>query len=369
MRALGPEDLQGQSDRLYDRLDLALIRIDQLEALKPPEPIVEDWLFSNSLAWLGGRPGGGKTFLAVDLACAVSAGQLWHNKRTRRGRVLYVIAEGAHGLAARVRAWEWARNCLAGDLIFLPIAVQLTPNSETLEPFVRLVTEQKPDMIVIDTQARVTEGMEENSSRDMGLFVAALERVRQASKACVLIVHHEPRSGENLRGSTALEGAATTVMRTAKEPRSSIVKVECRKQKDVEEQEPITLDLVTAPNKSAVLCGMMSHQLGPISQDQQDILQVLAEFPRGLYASSVGSNLGWTREKRSSVQLMLRQLHERGMVVREDEPHGTKTWYLWKPLPEPEPEPEPAEPEPEEPPTPEPDPELDLTQKGDTDSV
>lgn len=362
MRALGPEDLQGQSDRLYDRLDLALIRIAQLDALKPPEPIVEDWLFSNSLAWLGGRPGGGKTFLAVDLACSVSAGQYWHGRATRRGRVLYVIAEGAHGLAARVRAWEWSRNCLAGDLIFLPIAVQLTPNSETLEPFVRLVTEQKPDMIVIDTQARVTEGLEENSSRDMGLFVAALERVRLASKACVLIVHHEPRSGENLRGSTALEAAATTVMRTSKEQRSSIVKVECKKQKDVAERDPITLDLVTAPNESAVLCGMQHHQLGPVSQDQLDILGVLAEFPRGLTANQVGDNLGWSKEKRSSVMLMLRQLHERGMCIREDEPHGSRTWYLWKPLPEPDPEPdEPPEPDPEpDEPTPEPDPELDI---------
>ena len=70
---------------------------------------------------------------------------------------------------------------------------------------------------VIDTQARVTVGADENSAVDMGHLVVAADKVRAATGACVLFLHHEARAGENMRGSTALEGAAATLLRVAKD--------------------------------------------------------------------------------------------------------------------------------------------------------
>ena len=42
-----------------------------------------------------GASGAGKTFVVVDLACAVVRGVPWMGRRTKRGNVIYVCAEGA----------------------------------------------------------------------------------------------------------------------------------------------------------------------------------------------------------------------------------------------------------------------------------
>jgi hypothetical protein len=116
--------------------------------------------------------------------------------------------------------------------------------------FGQLLADLKPVLIVLDTQARVTVGAEENSSRDMGRFVDALEQLRRHSSACILIVHHEPRNGENLRGSTALEGAATTILRVSKD--GNAVELSNTKQKDTAVQ-PTMLLALTPTGDSAIL--------------------------------------------------------------------------------------------------------------------
>jgi hypothetical protein len=63
-------------------------------------------LYSDSLAWLTGKRGHGKSFAALDMAGHVSLGQNWHGHATKRGPVLYIAAEGVAGLRQRVRAWE-----------------------------------------------------------------------------------------------------------------------------------------------------------------------------------------------------------------------------------------------------------------------
>jgi AAA domain len=98
-----------------------------------------------------------------------------------------------------------------------------------------------PSLVIFDTQARVTVGAEENSSKDMGMFVDALEVLRRDCGACILVVHHEPRNGDNLRGSIALEGAATSIMRLNKD--GGIITLSNPKQKDVPEAPDMALTL------------------------------------------------------------------------------------------------------------------------------
>ena len=95
---------------------------------------------------------------------------------------------------ARPRAWEDYADCTM-LATFLPVAVQLL-NPADLAAFTALVAELDPVLVVIDTQARVTVGADENSTMEMGRLVAAVDRIRAACQACVLIVHHEPRGGE-----------------------------------------------------------------------------------------------------------------------------------------------------------------------------
>jgi hypothetical protein len=62
-------------------------------------------------------------------------------------------------------------------------------------------------MIVLDTQAMVTIGMDENSAQDMGVFIEAVKLLAAETGATVLIVHHSGVKGGRARGSTSVRGA------------------------------------------------------------------------------------------------------------------------------------------------------------------
>lgn len=232
-------------------LRAALLTTDDLDSIPEPEPLIDGVLMRDSLAWVYGAPGSAKSFAALDWAGHVATGRPWHGRPVTRGTVLYLAAEGASGVPKRVRAWEAHHGVKMRGLMLLPQAVQFLTVGE-VDALARLVEEIDPVMIVVDTQARVTVGAEENSARDMGRLVAAVDQLREASGACVLTVHHSPRGGENLRGSTALEGAAHTSIRVVKDgPRVSLT---CVKQKDSEPFEAVPLVLESEESSgSAVL--------------------------------------------------------------------------------------------------------------------
>ncbi len=217
-----------------DQLRGALLNSAALDKLPAPVPLLDGLLMRNSLAWLHGKPGHYKSLLALDWSCCVAAGLPWLGRGVTAGPVLYVIAEGTSGLPARVRAWEDnARE--QTSVLFLPVAVQLRTGD--FADLAGLAAELGAALVVLDTQARVTLGQDENSAVDMGRLVAAADYVRAASGACVLFLHHEPRAGDNMRGSTALEGAADTTLRVTKDgPR---IEVTNPKQKDSAEADPI----------------------------------------------------------------------------------------------------------------------------------
>ena len=57
------------------------------------------------LAVIYGASSSGKTFFTLDLAAAVARGVDWRGARVKKGRVLYVVAEGAGGFRNRLQAY------------------------------------------------------------------------------------------------------------------------------------------------------------------------------------------------------------------------------------------------------------------------
>ncbi len=239
------------------RLRAALVDSAGLDLIPEPEPLVPGVLYRDSLAWLYGAPGCGKSFIAIDLAGCIGTGEVWQGfgptpamregslrwgkSPVAQGTVLYLVAEGVSGVKQRVRAWEASMGQRMAGVQFLPVAVQAS-NGSDWAAFVELARELEPALIVVDTQARVTVGMEENSAKEMGEFVHRVEQLRVATRACVLVVHHTGRGGEHMRGSIAMDGAATTLLKVEKA--EEYVTIECTKQKDTQEFDPIRLRMV-----------------------------------------------------------------------------------------------------------------------------
>lgn len=247
-----PDDVPPDDEEptFLDKLRDALIDTAGLDHIPAPEPVIKGILYRNSIAWLQGKSGDGKSFVALDVAGCIGTGSTWQTYPVTQGEVLYIVAEGVTGVRARVRAWEQVMGGAMIGVQWLPVAVQANDPIQW-DALIELAREIKPRLVVIDTQARVTVGMEENAAKDMGEFVDRLERLRRASGACVLVVHHQGRNGDHMRGSTALEGAATTVIKVVKE--EDEITLSCEKQKDDAPFDEIQLRLVPTSDSATLM--------------------------------------------------------------------------------------------------------------------
>ena len=231
-----------QEPSMLDRLRLALVDAAGLDDIPDPQPLIgEDIIFRDSLVWLVGKPGCMKSFTALDMAGCVGTGEQWQGWPVTQGPVLILVAEGVRGTKKRVRAWEKAMGRTMDNVHFLPLAVQ-SRNAGHWAAFVDLAAELGPVLVVIDTQARVTVGVEENSNTEMGEFVERVERLRAATGACVMIVHHIGRHGDTGRGATTVDGAVSTIIKVTKD--EGRITLECTKNKDGNEWEDIRLRAV-----------------------------------------------------------------------------------------------------------------------------
>jgi len=294
---------QFEIDRRQLQIESLYITHEGLAYIRPPEPLIEGWLYRNSLAWLSGKPGDGKSFIALDMAYSVATGVDWQGHPTHQGTVLYIAAEGATGLSIRANAWMKANGNPDGPtIIYLPLAVNLSdPNSIDSQALSAGLNALNPTLVIIDTQARVTVGAEENSSKDMGRFIDSLETLRRANPATYLMVHHTPRTGDNLRGSTALEGAADTVLRAVKE--GDVVTLECKKQKNAAEaadfrmymqpigdsivmsHEGVDLIMETTPQMDLIL-KLFLDLYGPDQVNNTELYEV-SQMTKGTYHRAV----------------------------------------------------------------------------------
>jgi AAA domain len=184
--------------------------------------------------------------VALDMAMCVAGGIPWHGKLIKQGLVVYLAAEGSHGLGRRAIGWRRTRGRDLPKPAFklIPHSVALT--GEDLEPMVEaiLALDQRPVLIIIDTLARTFGAGDENKQADMNAYVTAADRLREATGANVLIVHHSGvHEDKRERGSNVLRGAADTVIKVSrKDDKLDIINHGPEgKQKDTEEFKTVKL--------------------------------------------------------------------------------------------------------------------------------
>ena len=237
---------------------------DGLDALSRPQPLIWDVLDKDSESWLIAPSGGFKSFIALDMAMHVAMGLPWRGKKVDGGPVVYIVAEGSKGIGMRVEAWEKVYGRRSEGVRYLPRPVQVSDPEGGWKVLVEACRRIGPAMIVIDTQARVTVGIEENSAKEVGVFIRAISELREATRACVLVVHHTGKSGLGARGSSALYAAADTELRVERpekrEERLQLTAtISTSKQKDMEEDTGFQIEM------ERVDLGLDPHSGRPLS--------------------------------------------------------------------------------------------------------
>lgn len=204
-------------------------------------PIVDGLLYRNTLNRINGASGDGKSLITLSLAAAVAAGEPWAGLRTHAGIVVCLVAEGEEGIADRVEAWEIQHGReFPSDVLFLPRPVQVMGPEWPI--LTATLAEIGPALVVGDTQARLTVGVNEIDNTELSQVVDRLDGLRVATGAAVLLVHHYGTKGDRGRGGTAITGALQTelgVRRTG-----HVIEVSNTKSKDDAQIKPLLFDLV-----------------------------------------------------------------------------------------------------------------------------
>lgn len=189
-------------------VDLMIARMldrDAMTNMPEPEPLIDGFLDRGTVARLNGASNAGKSFVALDMAGCISQGLDWHGQTVRPGKVIYLVAEGLAGIRKRVHAWEQHHGQKMENVLFFPGAIQVDQSEWSV--FVEACRKIGADFIVLDTQARITAGVEENSNSEMGMVVKRIDELKVATGACVMLVHHTGHEGQRARGASAMIGA------------------------------------------------------------------------------------------------------------------------------------------------------------------
>jgi hypothetical protein len=217
-----------------------MLSLEQVAKRPPKRTLVDELLHFDSEAWVIGPPGSYKSFVVLDMALHVALGKPWQGLKVQQTEVVIIAAEGAGGLSNRVKAWEKRNGPLPDGVRILPRPVQ-AKDEHAWKTLVEACKRIKPGLVIGDTQARISVGLQENDATDMGIYVSAISAVREATGACVLSVHHTGRSGGNARGSSAIDGAQDTELKVTSEPGHLIGRLKVDKQKDMEMRAPLPL--------------------------------------------------------------------------------------------------------------------------------
>jgi hypothetical protein len=295
-----------------------LLSSAELDELPEAEPLVEGFLVKESLIRLYGPPKSFKSFVMLDLAACIGGGIDWHGKKVVQSKVLYVVAEGVRGIKRRVRAWEAVNKRAMTGVHFYERAVQLGDRND-VSTLIRTAKRGGYEFIILDTQARCTVGLEENSASEMGVVVAALDVLKEVTGACVALVHHSGASGGRARGSTAILGALDAEFEVEADKDSMSVSVHTRAQKDLAEAPSVDFDLVTPAEGGslAVRARRAWYQprpedLAPLEPRELETLRVVDTLAGvGGTASDIAKHLG---EDMHEVKVVLSSLHRKGAI-------------------------------------------------------
>jgi len=198
----------------------------------PPEPppmLVEGLLPQGQLAIAAGVFSSGKTFVIGDLAACVMLGVPFAGHEVLRpGGVLWLAAEGANEVDARIKAAAQARS-VDREPDALPFARQAfdvpkltAPDAEAqlvahADAFKAGLAERFPGtelvMIVIDTLGSAAGFVDGNSSAEAQRVMDMLRRVNVATGALVLLVDHFGKMVETgVMGASAKAQSADAVL-------------------------------------------------------------------------------------------------------------------------------------------------------------
>jgi hypothetical protein len=243
----------GREEALRARPRFKVFYAGDAEPTEGGNDFVEGLLVQNSLALFYGASGCGKSFIATDIALHVAAGMPWQGREVDQGAVLYIPLEGGGAFRNRVAAWLEHHRIPADNLPFayMPATLDIMSNAEigaviAAADEVRQRTGTQLQLIVVDTLSRALAGGDENNPKDMGAAVRGLDKIREATGACILTIHHQGKDAQRgARGHSSLRAAVDTEVAVDRPEGSPSGTVRITKSRDFADDGRFSFSLTT----------------------------------------------------------------------------------------------------------------------------
>jgi hypothetical protein len=211
--------------------------LDAFVSRPAPQWIIKGVLPKADLIVLYGESTAGKSFAALDMACAIARGIEWRGHRVRQGRVLYIVAEGAGGFRNRVAAYcqHYGLQPADIDIGIIAAAPNLLQREDALDVAKAAIASGRPALVIIDTFAQTTPGANENAAEDMGKALTHARGIGTACRCPVLLVHHAGKdASRGARGWSGIKAAADAELEVTRTPTGGRA-IRTTKQKDGED--------------------------------------------------------------------------------------------------------------------------------------
>ena len=219
-----PEHDVGASTALGDAAAESLIGkdadvIEKLNAIfgdelgsdyEAPNELVEGLITIGSTVVVYGDSNSGKTFWALSVAASIAMGTTCYGRKTDPGLVVYLASESPTSIRSRVQAIKKHYSDNLENLVIVQAPVNFYQGDGDANDVIELVRKieeikgQSVRLIIPDTLARISAGANENSGEDMGPVMSRFDVVAAATKACIMIIHHNGKDAA--KGSRGWSG-------------------------------------------------------------------------------------------------------------------------------------------------------------------
>ena len=228
------------------------------EELDNPGPeiewLVDDLLTAQDRSLLGGISQSGKTFFALHVAmCIATDRPIFGHRVNKPGLVIYQAGESAWGVKKRMRAWRQHFDIDPKahiPIVLLSSKINLYERDAStglvaeIEAWKAYYHETPLRLLVIDTLAKASLGVEENSAKEMGIVLDNSDDIARACKCHVMLIHHMNAGGKDPRGSTAIRANLDEMLSVTVDEKTKLRTVTNNKQKEEAEAEPFNFELM-----------------------------------------------------------------------------------------------------------------------------
>lgn len=299
------------------------------------DELVEGVIGKSATAVLYGDSNSGKTFLAIDLCAAIARGAQWMDRRCEQGLVLYLATESPGSVQLRLRAYQRHHAARLAGFFVVTNPISLFDSEADIAAVIAVAnqverqTDQRVALVVGDTLARLSAGANENAGQDMGVVLRNVDRIREATGASFLLIHHTGKDqARGMRGWSGMRAFIDTELEVSADEATGTRVAEITKQRDLDgkghrfgfrlQPVPVGVNKWGRPRTSAVVVSgeAPAKALAPSRQMGKVEHAVLAHLQRrsaGVWKKDVVAALADMAEP-SNVYRALRSLVKAGAV-------------------------------------------------------